>query len=189
MSVPFKVNVAASGFTCTSPVKLTIDLALTNANAAPAGVTASVDPANLSIDIAPGSYQDTSSLPAPLPVGPLNASGAATLKVNTRVDAAGGNFPMSVSASSKGALGTGTECVPATITFTSDTKNHAVNINAGSSGGNNSGGGPGPIGGGNNTGGNNTGTPPPPPAKSPGFETLAAAGGIAVVAVLARRKR
>jgi hypothetical protein len=194
-TVSFNVNVFAAGFQCTTADKFVVDLVLTNAAAAPPGVKATVDPANVTIAVPVGAYQDTSGLPAPLPVGaPFNASGAATLKITADPSTAGGDFKASVSAALKdgqpGQAQNGGGCV-GTVPAAQDTKTHEVVISAGTSGGNNTGGGPiggGPPGG-NSTGGNTSAPPPEEPTKkSPGIEPLVIVGVVGALAVLRRRK-
>ena len=62
-SAAFKVQMTASGFQCTQPATVTLDLALTNAAAAPPGVTASVDPANLTLTIPGPAVYGSRSIP------------------------------------------------------------------------------------------------------------------------------
>lgn len=183
-SVGFTVQVEASGFQCTQGGTMQIDVALSNAGAAPPGVTPSVEPANISIAV-PGPAVYGAPVPG-LPVGaPLNESGAATLRIATTA-AASGVFPATVSASFAGGEIAG--CVGA-LPQASATANHQLTINAATSG-NTTGGGttPGP---GTGTGGNNTTgqQPAPPPSRGlPGFEPLLVLGAGAI-ALVARRRR
>ncbi|HEV8360991.1 MAG TPA: hypothetical protein VGR28_11105 [Candidatus Thermoplasmatota archaeon] len=178
VSVGFNVQVTATNFQCTSPGAIDVALAITNAGAAPAGVTAAVDPANLSFPVQPGVY----GLPQPIPAGqPFNATLPATLRVTTSPSSSG-NFAISVSAAHAAAQA----CTPTgDLPDASDTKTHQVTIQ-GQTGGNGTGPGPGPI------GGNNTTEPPPsgnPPASKglPGFEAALAVTGLALLALRRRR--
>lgn len=189
----FSVNVFATGFQCTSAGAILVDLAVTNAGAAPAGVVAIVDPANLSFPVQPGPYglPGGTPPPAPLPVAaPYNSTLPATLRITTTA-AASGTFTASVSASHKAATAGDPGCI-GTLPEKSDTKTHQVLIaGAGPVGGNGTSP-PGPIGGNNTTGGNETGPPPvEPPQKGflPGFEPLVAVAAAGLLALASRRRR
>lgn len=182
-SASFDVNVVISGVQCASPGTVEIGVALSNAGAAPAGVTPTVDPANITIDIPPGIH----GAPVPgLPVGtPVNATATATLRIATTA-AAGGTYPATIAASwAGGSAGQG--CV-GDIPAAQGSANHQLTIVPQQTGnGTSPSPSPNPGPGGNNTG-NNT-SQPPPPRGLPGFESLALAGAAVLVAVVARRRR
>jgi hypothetical protein len=179
----FNVNFQASGFQCTSAAQVSVTLVVTNANAAPQGVTPSVDPANLTFDIPVGAYQ---TIAPGLPVMPYNATQGASLRVVASPTAASGTYRASVSA-----VFPATDLTPnciGTLPAAEASGTHEVNI-VGSTGGNATPPGTSPPPGGNNNTGNGT-QPPPPPARSPGFGVeIVVAGAIAAAAAVAGRAR
>lgn len=184
----FTVQVEASGFQCTSPASITIDVALSGAGAAPTGVTATVDPANITIAIAGPAVYGAPVPGLPVPVGePLNTSGSATLRIATSFESSG-TFPATVSAAYAGGQPEG--CV-GNLPAMSATANHQLTIVGANTGGNGTGPGttpgPGTPGPGGNGTGNNTTAPPPPARGMPGFEPLALFGAAAAVVLLRRR--
>lgn len=179
-SAAFQVNVQASGFQCTSAGRFTIDVALTNANAAPTGVTPTVDPTNMSFEVPAGVYGTPVPVPG-APVGqPYNQSQQATLRIAATLGASG-TYTASLSASFAGGKA-GEGCL-GDFQGTSATASHQLTI-VGQGTGNETQ--PPPT-----TGDNQTGnmTPPlPPPKGLPGFEPLLLLAGGAL-ALAARRRR
>lgn len=171
---------------CPNAKTIELSAALTNAGSAPAGVTPTLEPANITIDIPQGVHGPV--VPG-LPVDPtptLNVTlPSLTLRVVTNA-AASGVFPAAVSVSWAGG-DLGPECI-GNMAAASATVNHQVTIVPSAGGNATTPPGTTPPPGGNNTGGNNTGAPPPP-ANTPGFEPLVLAGALALVAVAARRRK
>lgn len=184
-SANFAGFVEISGIQCTQPGSIELTAALSNAGAAPAGVTPTVEPANITVEIPQGSHG--AIVPGLPPLGPaVNQSISVTLRVATTA-AASGVLPATVAVSFAGGSA-GQGCLN-NVPAASGTANHQVTIVGGASGGN----GTSPPGttpptGGNGTG-NNTAPPPAAPPRTPGFEPLVLAGALAVVAVAVRRRK
>lgn len=176
--VSFRVQVEASGFQCAQEAMISVDLALTGAGAAPAGLTLSIEPPNITFRVPPGAYLGLGQEP----LGAYNESASATLRVATTPDARTGPFQASVSAAYAGGQPMG--CV-GTLPQAQDTKTHTVDVRGGNVTQ------PPPTGPptGNETG-NTTQPPPEQPRRGlPGFGPLLVAGAAALVALAARRPR
>lgn len=123
----FGVKVQASGFYCTQPGEMVIDLAVSTAGGAPEGVTPAVDPPNLTFRVENGVYGLQAPAITVMQVPPAyNGSAQATLRVTSPPELERATLNFSVNASYAGGKpgpGCSGDLPPA-----SDTKEHRVTL-------------------------------------------------------------